>query len=246
MVAIRTRWSGGSSSVLSRELADGPLARSSRSIRKTRCAPRSGLNCARSRSRRICWIVIWRSGPSGAKVMKSGMSGKQQRIFRALFGGPFLALLDDFDVFREAEIVVLYFVRVVAEKLGGKARASVAFPTPSGPLKRIVCGMRAAAIAWRRGLRGRQIAVEVRKRIHFRFYFRSGSTWLQTRAATISGRIGAVDQAERLRLQLGDLPIAAIDALMKRERLPVETIARQIAPVGPLQAGRPRRAKYTA
>ena len=69
---IRIRWSGGSSSVFSSELAAWSLARSTWSIRKTRRLPLCGRYCAASFSRRVCGMEIWRSGPSGAKVTKSG------------------------------------------------------------------------------------------------------------------------------------------------------------------------------
>ena len=79
---IRIRWSGGSSSVFSSELAACSLARSTWSIRKTRRVPLCGRNCARSFSSRVCGIEIWRSGPSGGEGDEIGMGGEHAADLR--------------------------------------------------------------------------------------------------------------------------------------------------------------------
>src|ERR1039457_4574880 len=105
-VMIRIKWSGGSSSVLSRELAAWSLARSTWSIRNTRRAPLCGRYCAASFSRRVCGIEIWRNGPSGAKD-EIGVGGELQRIFVALLRGPLLARRDGFQIIGQRQIVLL-------------------------------------------------------------------------------------------------------------------------------------------
>ena len=60
-------------------------------------------------------MEIWRSGPSGAKVTKSGWRGEQQRVLVALVGGPFLARGDGFEVVRQAEVVLFDLLRVAQQ-----------------------------------------------------------------------------------------------------------------------------------
>src|SRR5215472_8490327 len=138
---ISTRWSGGSSSVLSSEFAAWSLARSTWSITNTRRLPWCGRNCARSLSRRVCWIEIWRSGPSGAKVSKSGCEAK-------ISGSSLRFSADHFS--RDAMVSLFSASARSSRSISSPCpsscapsrRASVALPTPSGPANRSVCASR--------------------------------------------------------------------------------------------------------
>src|SRR5450759_4597076 len=144
-VRIRMRWSGGSSSVLRRELAAWSLARSTWSMRNTRRAPLCGRYCAASFSRRVCGMEIWRSGPSGAKVTKSGWvenwSGSSLRFSAVHFSRAAM-------VSRLPESAKSSFSISSAcpSKRAAMRRASVALPTPSRPENKSVCESRCPPI----------------------------------------------------------------------------------------------------
>src|ERR1017187_5198985 len=142
---IRIRCGGGSSRVFSRELAAWSLARSTWSMTKTRRLPWCGRNCARSLSRRVCWMEIWRSGPSGAKVTKSGWvensSGSSLRLSAGHFSRP--ATISRFRGRLRSSFSICSGWR---RRWEPRRRARVALPTPSGPEKSRVCARRWCAI----------------------------------------------------------------------------------------------------
>ena len=131
---IRIRCGGGSSSVFSSEFAACSLARSIESIRNTRQAPFSGLSGARSFSSRICGMVIWRSGPSGAKVRKSGCEEKNSGSSLRFSAVHFSRSAMSADVRFEAQIVLLDLVRRrcagASPEPAGQRRFTDALPVP--------------------------------------------------------------------------------------------------------------------
>src|ERR1035441_4220275 len=142
---MRIKWSGGSSSVLSRELAAWSLARSTWSIRNTRRAPLCGRYCAASLSRRVCGIEIWRKGPSGAKVTKSGWvancSGSSLRFSAVHFSRAAMV-----SKLWESARSSFSTSSACPSKRAAMRRAKVALPTPSRPENKSVWASRCPAI----------------------------------------------------------------------------------------------------
>src|SRR5260370_22718779 len=138
------KWSGGSSRVLRRELAAWSLARSTWSIRNTRRGPLCGRYCAAALSRRVCGIGTCRTGPSGAKVTKSGWvanwSGSSLRYSAVHFSRAAIVSRLSGSAWSSFSISSWCPKRCAAMR-----RARVALPTPSRPENKSVWESRCPA-----------------------------------------------------------------------------------------------------
>src|SRR5579859_99794 len=114
-------------------------------MRKTRRLPWFGRYCARSLSRRVCWIEIWRRGPSGAKVTKSGWvansSGSSLRLSAGQRSRPATVSRLGSRLRSSRSINSGWPTRRAPSR-----RARVALPTPSGPENKSVWTRRSCAI----------------------------------------------------------------------------------------------------
>src|SRR3569833_3406986 len=174
-------------------------------MRNTRRGPWSGLYCARSFSKRIWAMLIWRSGPSGGNVRKSGCDAKTRGSSLRLSAGSFS---------REARVERLSsrfrssrsIFSGEPRRRAAKRRASVALPRPSRPAKSSVCGMRSrwimlSSVVWT-------------ARLPRKFSNTAGQDLLNgTRHVADAG--AAVDHHDTVRLSGGEIEIAAADAFVE-------------------------------
>src|SRR5579875_3979 len=124
-------------------------------------------------------------GSVGRKGDEIGVGGEQQGVVGALVGGPFLALVDEVEVLRQAEVVLFDFVGV-AEERGGKAPGEGCFADAFGSAEQDGLGKPAALDHVGQGCGGGGVAVEIREG-QILFCATAGHTSDHTRAATWEG-----------------------------------------------------------